>query len=48
MFIENISHVIEIIFKFVQINCFLSLQKKKILELKEKNMGQILKKTFNH
>ena len=46
MFIENISHVIEIISKFVHINCFLSLNTKKILELKEKNMGRILKKNL--
>ena len=41
MFIENVSHVIEIISKFVQVNCILSLRKKKILELEEKNISQI-------
>ena len=41
MFIENVSHVIEIISKFVQVICILSLRRKKILELEEKNIGQI-------
>ena len=48
MFIENVSHDFEIISKFVQINCFLCLKRKIFLELKEKNMGQIIRKKSNH
>ena len=47
MFIENIVYDFKIMSTFVQNTCFLSLKRKNFSELKEKNMGQSIRKKSN-